>query len=302
MTECERIVNKRIIEEAFLADEYRSDYHVSTKMKKVWAVELDLINEFDKICKAYNLRYWVGFGTLLGAVRHHGFIPWDDDVDVWMPRDDYDRLLSLNIKLDEPYFLQTTLNDNDYYKPFANLRNSNTAVLSASKNNKCNNGICIDIFPIDGLEKNEIVRWMRLKYIRARNIVAHAYMYNIYPNPIGRLIHWFLRLKFIPYDYKKNYVHTNKIASKIKWNDTDKVGFVVYPPYANKHNVLDKTDFEDTEYMIFESLSVPVPSKYDNLLRIMYGDYMLFPPIEKRGLWHNWEFEPDISYKDILEY
>lgn len=302
MTECERIVNKGIVEESFLAEETRSDYHISTKMKKVWAVELDLLDEFGKICKDNNLQYWVGFGTLLGAVRHHGFIPWDDDLDVMMPRDDYDRLLSLNIKLDKPYFLQTTLNDNDYYRSFAKLRNSNTTVISVNKNNKCNNGICIDIFPIDGLDRNEIIRWMRLKYIKTRNVVAHAYMYNTNPNPKARLMHWFLRLNFIPFDYKKNYEHINKIASKIKWNDTDKVGCAVFPPFVSRHAGFNKTYFENTEYLLFENMAVPVPSEYDKLLKVIYGDYMSFPPIEKRGKWHNFEFEPDIAYKDFLKY
>ncbi len=301
MTECERIVKKGIVDESFLAEETRCDYHISAKMKKVWAIELDLLNEFDRICKENNLQYWVGFGTLIGAVRHHGFIPWDDDMDVMMPREDYDKLLSLNLKLDEPYFLQTILNDKYYFKPFAKFRNSNTTAVDLLRKTKCNNGIFIDIFPIDGLDNNKIVRWIRLMYIRARNSASYAYMFNISPHPIKRLMHWFLRLSFIPYDFKKNYKHIDKIASKIKWNDTNKVGCTVFPPYVNKRNELNKYYFENTEYLPFENITVPVPSKYENLLRVMYGDYMNFPPVEKRGQWHNYKFEPDIAYEDYLK-
>ena len=112
MTECERLITNGSIEPTFLQEEVRNNYVISSNMKKVWAVELDLLKKFIELCEKYQLTYWVGFGTLLGAVRHHGFIPWDDDMDVWMPRADYERLLQLTPDvIGEPYFLQTTMND-----------------------------------------------------------------------------------------------------------------------------------------------------------------------------------------------
>ena len=89
----------------FINDEVRCDYTVSSKIKEVWAVELDLLNQLDIVCKAHNLKYFAGAGTLLGAVRHKGFIPWDDDIDVYMLRSDYDKLIALACAFKEPYFL-----------------------------------------------------------------------------------------------------------------------------------------------------------------------------------------------------
>ena len=76
----------------FLKEEYRNGYLITEKMKKVWAVELDLLSELDRVCKKYNIKYYAAFGTLLGAIRDKGFIPWDDDIDVWLLRDEYERL------------------------------------------------------------------------------------------------------------------------------------------------------------------------------------------------------------------
>ena len=301
MTECERIVKKGIISSSFLESEVRDDFEIPEKMKKVWIVELDLLDKFKQVCIDNDLRFWVGFGTMLGAVRHNGFIPWDDDMDVWMPREDYNKLLALNLKLETPYFLQTTLNDKDYYSSFARIRNSNTTGILVSGSNQCNNGIYIDIYPLDGMYKNEIQQWIVSKYIRVKNVAAHAYMYNINPNPVTKAMHGFLHLPFIPFDYKRVYRSVNKLASKVKWDNASKVGMVVFAPYAYEHNIFDKADFEETDWLTFENTSVPVPHGYDHILSVLYGDYMEFPPVDKRGQWHNFIFEPDVPYREYGE-
>lgn len=300
MIECERIISEGIVESDFLKEETKDDYTISGKMKKVWAIELDLLKRFDQICEKHHLRYWAGFGTLLGAVRHHGFIPWDDDMDLWMPRDDYDKLLSLDLDLEKPYFLQTTLNDNDYYNSFARIRNSRTTGIKVSKNNKCNNGIYIDIYPLDGIGKSPRIHLLKCKYIRINNVLAHAYVFNINPKKIMRLANVVLHLPFVPYSYKSTYKRINRIARKVRWDETDKVGFVVFDPYhEHKKNIFDKKDFDVTVKIPFENLLVPVPAGYDNILKIIYGDYMAFPPVEERGKKHTFVFEPDIPYKEF---
>ena len=198
MTECERLIKEGKLSEEFLKEETRNDYTISTDMKKVWAVEIDLLKKIIDVCKKHNLIYWAGFGTLLGAVRHKGMIPWDDDLDIWMPREDYDKL----IKLDQeefgfPYFLQTTENDEDYYCPFARLRNSNTCGLLVSKKNKCNNGIYIDIIPIDGLSKHGVLQSIRIRTVNFLNVISNAYIYNVNPSKITRLIHKILNLPLV---------------------------------------------------------------------------------------------------------
>ncbi len=91
MTECERIIEQGILPKSFFEQEERCDFLVTEKRKKIWAVLLDLLIKFDFVCKKYSLTYFLADGTLLGAARHQGFIPWDDDIDVSMPREDYEK-------------------------------------------------------------------------------------------------------------------------------------------------------------------------------------------------------------------
>ena len=297
MTECERLINEGFITEEFLQPETRYDYQIPTKMKKVWAIELDLLNRFAEACKKENLKWFVGFGTLLGTIRHKGFIPWDDDLDIWMPRNDYDRLVEVGPSLfTAPYFFQTTLNDMDYYNAFARLRNSNTTGVLVSGNNDCNNGIYIDIIPLDGHYRNKNVQKCIYEYIYMRNIVAHAYAYNINPRFVTRMISKVLRNPLVHYDMKKNYLSVNRIARRNTWKEAENVGVVVFTAYPFKRNTFPKRCFENSVYKPFEQLFVPVPEGYDEGLRIIYGDYMEFPPKADRGTWHSFEFDPDVPY------
>lgn len=302
MTECERIICENPELKDFLNEEIRNDYKVTAEIKKVWLIEIDLLTRFQKLCMEHGLTYWVAFGTLLGATRHQGFIPWDDDLDVWLPRDDYNKLIKLsNDELEEPYFLQTTLNDDDYYSAFARLRNSNTTGILVSPNNNCNNGIYIDIYPVDALNKTKVGQFIRSKWIYVQNVMAHAYTFNINPNPITRAASKILRMKIMHYDQRRVYKKVDKLAGKISWNDTNKVGNVVFSAYSYNRNNFDKVDFSDTVYLPFEHLQVPVPVGYKNILSILYRDYMTFPPVEKRGLWHNFTFEPDVPYTEYIK-
>ena len=95
MTECERIIKEGILPESFFKPETICDFYVDEGRKKLWAILIDLLVQFDRVCRNHNLKYWVSFGGLLGIVRHNGFIPWDDDLDVCMPRADYEILMSL---------------------------------------------------------------------------------------------------------------------------------------------------------------------------------------------------------------
>ena len=124
MTECERIVKSGFTSEKYLQPETRNGFYVDTTRKKVWLIALDLLHQFDSICQKYSLRYYLMFGSLLGAVRHNGFIPWDDDVDVAMPREDYEKIMKLKNEFKHPYFLQNPYSDNGYYQSFMKLRNS----------------------------------------------------------------------------------------------------------------------------------------------------------------------------------
>ena len=297
MTECERLLENGFITEEFLQEENRDGYLVSAEMKKVWAIEMDLLREFIQICTKYHLQYWIDGGSLLGAVRHKGFIPWDDDLDVWMPREDYEQLLAIpSEEIKAPYFLQTPLNDDDYYCAFARLRNSNTTGIMVSGNNQCNNGIYIDIVPGDGLYRNMLRQKLRAFRIQANNVIAHAYVFNVNPNKITRLIHSVLHWPMIHYDPKKVFKKVNRIGSRVSWRDAEQVGDVVFSTLPYERLYHPKEDFEKTIQLPFEHMTVNAPAGYDDLLTSLYGDYMQLPPVESRGNWHHFTFDPDHAY------
>ena len=163
MTEIDRLLQKGVMPESFLFPETRCGFFVDEKRKKTWAIAIDLLLTFDEVCKRNNLRYCLSYGTLLGAIRHNGFIPWDDDVDVCMPRDDYERLQEMKDKFCHPYFLQTPFTDRGYYYSYIKLRNSNTTAFSKNlryhmSSNNCNSGMSLDVFCVDKWEKNETAK------------------------------------------------------------------------------------------------------------------------------------------------
>lgn len=300
MTEIEKIIKNGIVSQDFINEESRDDYIISSKIKKVWAIELDLLRKLLEVCQKHKIRAFAAFGTLLGAVRHKGFIPWDDDLDVWMLRDDYNTFLSLASKeFDSPYFVQTALNDSDYYCPFARLRNSYTTGYLVSGKNQCNNGIYIDIIPIDMTEKRLFVEKIKRGWINICNVMTNAYVYNVNPSLITRVANKVLHWKVLKYDPKFIFRYVDKLAQR-NYVKSKKVGISIYRPYSFKKNVFDIDAFNETIYLPFENIVIPVPLGYDHILNVIYGDYMEFPPLASRGKWHNFVFEPDVPYYEYL--
>src|SRR5574344_1468374 len=140
-----------MMDEHFLKEENRDGYLVSAAMKRVWACQLDLVARLLDVCRRHDLPIWADGGTLIGAVRHHGYIPWDDDIDLIMFRSDYDRLVALApTEFRDPYFFQNIYSDLYYNHRHAQLRNSHTAAIPCSNQRlRYNQGIFIDIFVMD---------------------------------------------------------------------------------------------------------------------------------------------------------
>ena len=141
----------------FYKKEVRNNYEITSNMKKIWAVELDLFKQLDSICKKHKITYYADGGTLLGAIRHHGFIPWDDDMDFIMYRKDFDKLCKFSSEFKDPYFFQIEETDPGSLRCHAQLRNtSTTGILNSEKNFNYpfNQGIFIDIFPLDNVPED----------------------------------------------------------------------------------------------------------------------------------------------------
>ena len=300
MTEIERIISKGILTKDFLKEETRCDFFVDEKRKKLWAVELDLLIEFDRVCRKNNLKYFVMGGSLIGVIRHKGYIPWDDDIDVAMLRADYEKLMEIGKdEFKPPYFLQNPDTDEGYYFSYAKLRNSNTSAISYPfRYEKFNQGIPMDIFPLDkcvmeGLEK----RFNKINDLIMEN---SANMRRSNPNPTLEE-----KARIEKYAYRNpREVYNEMLAIATQYNniDTDIVNTAVLTAYSYDKLVYKKSWFDEIVYREYEGIPVAIPQMYDEVLRIQYGDYMQLPPVESRGQWHNTAiFNPDIPYKEFIK-
>lgn len=298
----------------FLEEEVRCGYNVSKKMKEIWAVTLDLLNEFIRVCDKYHLEYYAGFGTLLGAVRHHGYIPWDDDIDVLMRREDYMKLCEIANEFQSPYFFQTEDTDMGFSRPFARLRRSDTTGILKSEYDgssyiSYNQGIFIDIFPLDNIaddvteKKKHIKTLMRLnrkafqiscwstRYVKGQStgIIGVAKMI------IAPILKRFFESFEIHTPYLKKYE-----AELQKFNSIETKLFGV--PYFYRENewcIWEKTDFETFQLMPFEMLQIKVPSQYVNVLEKMYGNWEEF--VVGSSVHGNVIFDTSKSYQDYLK-
>lgn len=272
--------------DGFLEEEVRCGYTVTAETKKLWAVELDLLNELDKVCKAHNIKYYANAGTLLGAVRHKGFIPWDDDIDIMMPRKDYEKLCKHYKEFSSPYFFQTEYTDPGSLRGHAQLRNSKTTGILKSELNAgftFNQGIFIDIFPLDNLPDNKkekrkfIKKVLRMQKLTKlfRNVPAKkGYGRNKLKIAIKKIIAPFLLItnKAFKVDHKL-YKKYEKLMQKYNGIKTKEVGLMNFL-YVLGRNEWNRSLFEnDPIIMNFEMLKMPVPSGYDKMLTKTYGEW-----------------------------
>lgn len=298
MTEIERIISKGILTKDFLKEETRCDFFVDEKRKKIWAVDLDLLLEFDRICKKHNLKYFVMGGSLIGAIRHKGFIPWDDDIDVAMLREDYEKFLKVGVdELKDPYLLQIPCEDIDYYYSFAKIRNKNTSAISYTfMHAEFNQGIFMDIFPLDNCLIDTLEeRFNRIKELTIENS-THMRMKN--PNPSdedkARIA------KISGRTPQEIFDEIHKIATEYKDIETEYVNTAVFTAYKYDTLVYKKEWLDEVIYTDFEGFMIPIPKGYDGVLKVQYGDYMKLPPVEKRGVEHAGAvFDPDVPCEEM---
>ena len=271
-------------------------------LKELQQVELDTLKEFIRVCNELNVKYFLDSGTLLGCIRHGGFIPWDDDIDVAMPREDYEIFLKEGQKLlKDKYFLQTYKTDPEYTMGFAKIRNSETTFIESSvKNLKINHGVYIDIFPLDGYnDKKKIRNFLNKKVFVLYNLqINKKYDFKIvHKNNIKKKLALILsNLLYGGKSVSSLLEKKEKIAKKYSINDTGKVYCFFYNTTTDLK--MDSSIFEEGITKKFENIDVIVPKKYDEYLKIMYGDYMTLPPKEKRIAHHyNEVIDLEKSYK-----
>lgn len=254
------------------------DNHI---LKDLQLVELDILKAFISACEKCNVNYFLLGGTLIGAIRHKGFIPWDDDIDVCMFREDYEKFLKYGQSyMDKKYFLQTYITDEEYSGCFAKIRNSETTFLEKNvQNRKMNHGIYIDIFPLDNLYNHNKLKEKLLIY----KLYNHVYVND--KNIIKRIIAIISNIIYKNNSKLELCIKLDKLYQKANNKKTKKIA-----NYSGAWGVKKEShfreDFENFKIVDFEGINVKIPCGYDRCLRDTYGDYMQLPPKEKQITHH----------------
>ena len=269
---------------------------------------LNLLKEFVRVCDKHHLTYFLVGGTCLAAIRHKGFIPWDDDIDVAMPREDYEKFLLLQNEFDKRYFIQTYKTDKNYILNYAKLRDSSTTFIeNFYQTMNINHGVWIDIFPLDGMAykvkkpsslayKVKYTWWNTfMMYLPAlkREIHKETFFKDVSLNVVSILFFWLniahLRNKWV-----------NFWMQRIPYKKATLVGNLCGTNHKKEAMPLDI--FKNGKKVQFEDIMVNVPYDYDKYLTLLFRDYMKLPPLEKQvGHHHDKGFSLEIPYKEYIK-
>lgn len=300
------------IDPSFFLPEERNGFLVTQERKRIWAVELDLLNEFAEVCMNHGLTWFVHAGTMLGAARHGGFIPWDDDIDVVMPREDYDRLCKLAPRVfSQPYFFQCEETDNYFARTFARLRNSGTTAIIEKErayNYPFNQGIFMDVFPMDNIpaDPEERKRFYKDISLLSAKAVQWRTMIHFYHPKTGRglakRVSYWLKHLYYKYVFKGGYryyldKHYERIT-RYDRTDTSWVGESLVPPLGR--HLWRSAWFKESVMLPFEMLRVPAPACFDECLVASFGPDWRTP---KRISAMHWDvfFDPDKPYTEYIK-
>lgn len=255
------------------------------KLRQLQKTELEILTELDRVCRKHKLRYYIVGGTLIGAARTGGFIPWDDDIDVSMPREDFDKLLTLKDEFSDEFFLQTHKTEKDCYFFYAKLRKNGTYFGEDKfEHTGIHKGIFMDIFPLDYISDKGIIQKLCFKSFSLINAFicskkkTSEFLYKNMSLPFivtFRIIQCILPLPLL-YGLRSLIAKLTKALSN-KRLVASLAGFHGYPKEIAPFELwAEGTDID------FEGKTVRAPKEYKKLLNHMFGDYMQLPPVEER--------------------
>lgn len=284
---------------SFFDPETKFGFEITEQQKKVWAIELEMADRLLTVCRENNLKIFADAGTMLGAVRHKGFIPWDDDMDFAMFREDYDKLCEIAPRyFTEPYFFQNVYTDKKYVHGHAQIRNSyTTGILSVEErqNKEFNQGIFIDLFVLENVSNDvQVVEKQRRNCDVLKQFIVET--------TDGREFEWPEDFE-IPEELKENlstdncWKYIDDMFRSVKEKDADKVAPLNFI-FDTEKRIRDRHMYDETIWMDFEYLKMPVPAGYDAYLTNRYGDYMT--PQNVSNTHGGVIFDTEMDYKEYL--
>lgn len=269
------------------------------ELKKVCQIQLEIMDEVHRICEKHNIRYYMIGGTLLGAIRHGGYIPWDLDIDIAMMRDSYERFREVcQIELDKRYCYVDLMFDPNYDRPHALVARKNTKLgLKYDHVNprRMNKGIYMDIFPLDHAPDDVVLREKQavmLRRIAKWKEYRLPYSYSF--NPIKRYAHYAVSALLAWLPVRVINQQQQKIMKKYSEQETTHVCSMA-SRYAYSKQCMPREIYGEPVLLEFEGRKYYAPAKYEEYLSRIYGDYMTLPPVEKRQA--NFEIYTSVEFE-----
>ena len=258
------------------------------QLKQLHSVFLMILDDITEICHKNGLTFVLIGGNALGAVRHHGFIPWDDDVDIAIPRKDYEKFINIVRKeYSEKYLLTDPRDRENYGKVIPKMRLLGTTYYSVLDHPDENHGIRIDVFPLENTYNNPICRFMQ-------GIISYFFGFALSCRRFYKDREKYRQYSYISFKVKTAIGFFLSFASLEKWArwtdrwyavcKNDKSKLVTIPSDAPFFfgSLVEREQFCTPIVMEYDGRKYPIPSNYDSYLKMVYGDYMTIPPIEKR--------------------
>ena len=246
------------------------------------SIQLDLLQKTADFCEKNGLRYFLCGGTLIGAIRHKGYIPWDDDIDIAMPRPDYDLFVKTFNQFDNYYQVVNLDTNSEYAYCFAKVYDNRT-ILNELHYPGDTFGVYIDVFPADGVrDANQI---MKIKFLHKILKTKRANYYQ--RTALKKIINTLGKLLLLPFSAHKIASWMDNEARKYAFGSLPKAGVIANP--FGPGEMVDKSVFDSDMYREFEGRKFRIPIGYDTWLRSVYGDYMQLPPEEHRVTHHTFE-------------
>lgn len=266
---------------------------------------IETFNAFDEFCHNNSIKYYTAGGTLIGAIRHKGLIPWDDDIDVWMLREDYDKFCSYRGRLEGHYDIMTEEDENYWLLSLAKFVDTSTTLWEDPRF-PCVTGVYVDVFPLDECDYESAII-LRKEYDRVSNLLTRSranYSMNQLANVLihGHLRELFRNIITVLYYKPKHDIYLQSYNDCVKKIRQCKQGdyVVAFDGLYGLKEIYKKEWISDTLRVPFENIMIDIPIGYDSILTQVYGDYMSLPPENKR-ISHHEHYFVDLNRRWSIE-